>query len=73
MQAPPMETEMTRLANFLVPAFLMLILLPSIASAGNGYNTYILRSPGFAQAQAACQTYGMTLLSSSTGHPRLRF
>jgi hypothetical protein len=60
-----METEMTRLAKFLVPAFLTLVLLPSIASAGNsGYNAYILRSPGLSQAQTACQTYGMTLVSS---------
>ena len=56
---------MTRLVKFLVPAFLTLLLLPSAASAGNSdYNAYILRSPGLAQAQAACQTYGMTLLST---------
>jgi len=56
---------MTRLVKFLVLALLTLVLLPSIASAGNNdYNAYILRSPGLSQAQTACQTYGMTLLST---------
>jgi Subtilase family len=60
-----METEMTRLVKFLVLALLTLVLLPSIASAGNNdYNAYILRSPGLSQAQTACQTYGMILLST---------
>ena len=60
-----MEKEMTRLVKLLVPGFLTLVLVPSIAFAANAdYNAYILRSPGLAQAQAACQTYGMTLIST---------
>jgi subtilisin family serine protease len=55
---------MTRLLKLLVPTLLVLVLLPSSTLANNDYNTYILRSPGLAQAQAACQTYGMTLLST---------
>lgn len=54
---------MTRLHKFLILAMFLLGVLPSTGSAKD-YNTYILRSPGLAQAQAACQTYGMTLLST---------
>ena len=56
---------MTRLPRFLAPAILTLALLASTASAQNSdYTAYILRSPSLAQAQAACQTYGLTLVST---------
>ena len=59
---------MRSLNKVLVLALLTFVLLPSALLAGSGaqagYNVYILQSPGLAQAQAACQTYGMTLLST---------
>ncbi len=41
---------------------LAVALYASTAAAQSNTNSYILRSPGPAQAQAACQTYGLTLV-----------
>ncbi len=41
---------------------LAIALYASTAAAQSNTNSYILRSPGPAQAQAACQTYGLTLV-----------
>jgi subtilisin family serine protease len=44
---------------------LVLILLPSSVPAQDlNLNTYILQSPSLGQAQAVCQKYGMTLVST---------
>jgi len=57
---------MWRLNRVVMSALLTFVLLPSVLLAGGStaYNVYILQSPGLAQAQAACQTYGMTMLST---------
>jgi subtilisin family serine protease len=49
--------------KILILAALALALNPLNATA-QSTNTYILQSPSLAQAQAACQTYGMTMLST---------
>jgi Subtilase family len=49
--------------KIMILAVFMFLLLPSNSSAQN-YDTYILQSPNLAQAQAVCQMYGMTLLST---------
>jgi hypothetical protein len=54
---------MKRLHKIFFLALLTFALFPSNSSA-QSFNTYILQSPGPAQAQAACQTYGMTLVST---------
>lgn len=54
---------MNRLCKIFACAALALALNPSNIRAQN-VNTYILQSPSLAQAQAACQRYGMTLVST---------
>lgn len=49
--------------KLLAAAFLAFAFVPLKASAQN-VNNYILQSPGWAQAQAACQTYGLTMVST---------
>ena len=43
---------------------LALALLPANAVAQSTVNSYVLQSPTLAKAQTACQTYGMTLVST---------
>src|SRR5579862_7780025 len=52
---------MKRFARFAAIAALALGAFVTNASAQNTFN-YILRSPSAAQAQAACQTYGLTMV-----------
>ena len=54
---------MKPLFKFLLAASLMLTGLASETSA-QSLNTYILRSPSLTQAQAACQTYGLTMVGT---------
>ena len=54
---------MKHLIKLLLISSLTLTWLASKTSA-QSVNTYILHSPGLAQAQAACQTYGMTMVST---------
>ncbi len=54
---------MNRILRLLVLAGLALGVCPSKGSAQNVSN-YILQSPNLAQAQAACQTYGLTMVST---------
>jgi subtilisin family serine protease len=52
-----------KIFKILALAALALVLSP-INSLAQNVNYYILQSPSLAQAQAACQTYGMTLVST---------
>lgn len=54
---------MSKLLKTLALAVLALALNPSKAGAQDTYQ-YILQSPSLAQAQAVCQRYGMTLVST---------
>ena len=54
---------MKHLLKLLLVGSLTLTGLASKTSAQN-VNSYILHSPGLTQAQAACQTYGMTMVST---------
>ena len=54
---------MKRLVKLLLVGSLTLTWLSSKTSAQN-VNSYILHSPSLTQAQAACQTYGMTMVST---------
>jgi subtilisin family serine protease len=54
---------MNRLCKIFACAALALALNPSHARAQN-VNSYILQSPSLVQAQAVCQKYGMTLVST---------
>jgi subtilisin family serine protease len=54
---------MTRFYKVAMLALLMFVLLPSNTSA-QSYNSFLLESPSLAQAQAVCQKYGLTLLST---------
>lgn len=54
---------MKHLFKLLLVGLLTLTSLASKTSAQNG-NSYILHSPSLTQAQAACQTYGMTMVST---------
>ena len=53
-----------RSRRWLSLALLACGIAPWQASAQGTTNTYILQSPSLAQAQTACQTYGMTLVST---------
>jgi hypothetical protein len=52
-----------RFYKTLAIAVLVAAALPRTAAAQNA-NNYILQSPSLAQAQAACQTYGLTLVAT---------
>ena len=54
---------MKHLFKLLLVGSLTLTWLASKTSAQN-VNTYILHSPGLTQAQAACQTYGLTMVTT---------
>ena len=54
---------MKQLYKLLLFSSLLLMLLPANTSAQN-VNYYILQSPNLADAQAACQNYGFTLVST---------
>jgi hypothetical protein len=55
---------MNKLCKLLASGLLAVSLLPSGARAAANVNTYILQSSTLAEAQAACQKYGMTLIST---------
>lgn len=54
---------MKQMLKFSLIGSIVLMSLASITSA-QSVNTYILRSPGLTQAQVACQTYGLTMVST---------
>jgi subtilisin family serine protease len=54
---------MKQLSKFLLFATVTLLCFASNTPAQN-VNNYILQSPNLAQAQAACRTYGMTMVST---------
>jgi subtilisin family serine protease len=55
--------KMMRFLRLLILVLLACGIAPEQASAQNKHN-YILQSPSLAQAQAACQTYGMVLVNT---------
>jgi subtilisin family serine protease len=57
------ENEMKLISKILILGALALIFSP-LNAAAQSTNTYILQSPSLGQAQIACQTYGMTMLST---------
>ena len=58
-----MRQTMKQLSKVLLFGTLTLICFASKTSAQN-VNNYMLQSPSLAQAQTACQTYGMTMVST---------
>jgi hypothetical protein len=57
------QQPMKRFLQFVVFSSLTLTCLASKTSA-QSVNNYILQSPSLAQAQTACQTYGLTMVST---------